>query len=120
MGDRDKDSEILAPRRQITVLEHQLIQDKGRFAPSGRALVAALLTCSRAMCCQECGYWFAPKPCWAGTATSSRVAMPPPLGQNARDGRGRCAPSAYSSCAWRGRIPAGGAGACTANYPSWA
>ena len=43
MSDRDKDAEILALRHQITVLERQLSQEKVRFAPSDRALLAALL-----------------------------------------------------------------------------
>ena len=43
MSDRDKDAEILALRHQITVLERQLGKDGGRFAPSDRVFLAALL-----------------------------------------------------------------------------
>jgi hypothetical protein len=43
MSDQDKDAEILALRRQITVLERQLHGKKIRFAPADRALLAALL-----------------------------------------------------------------------------
>ncbi|MFI0773199.1 hypothetical protein [Streptomyces sp. NPDC021212] len=43
MSDRDKDAEILALRRQITVLERQLGGDRVRFAPGDRAFLAALL-----------------------------------------------------------------------------
>jgi transposase len=43
MSDRDKNAEILALRHQITVLEHQLGNDRVRFSPSDRAFLAALL-----------------------------------------------------------------------------
>jgi hypothetical protein len=43
MSDRDKDAEILALRPQITALERQLNQERSRFTPSDRALLAALL-----------------------------------------------------------------------------
>ncbi|MFJ7949146.1 integrase core domain-containing protein [Streptomyces sp. NPDC096354] len=43
MSDRDKDTEILALRHQITVLERQLGGEKVRFFPSDRAFLAALL-----------------------------------------------------------------------------
>ncbi|MGW1802028.1 integrase core domain-containing protein [Streptomyces sp. NPDC001984] len=43
MSDRDKDTEILALRHQITVLERQLGGEKVRFSPSDRAFLAALL-----------------------------------------------------------------------------
>jgi transposase len=43
MSDRGKDSEILALRHQITVLERQLGKDRVRFAPSDRVFLAALL-----------------------------------------------------------------------------
>jgi putative transposase len=42
-SDRDKDTEILALRHQITVLQRQLGQQKIRFEPPDRALLAALL-----------------------------------------------------------------------------
>jgi putative transposase len=44
VGDRDKDVEILALRRQITVLKRQLGADRVKFAPEDRAFLAALLT----------------------------------------------------------------------------
>jgi transposase len=43
MGDRDKDTEILALRHQIAVLERQLGKEKVRFTPSDRAFLAALV-----------------------------------------------------------------------------
>jgi transposase InsO family protein len=42
-GDRDKDVEILVLRHQITVLERHLGEQKIRFEPADRALLAALL-----------------------------------------------------------------------------
>jgi putative transposase len=42
-GDRDKDVEILALRHQITVLQRHLGEQKIRFEPADRALLAALL-----------------------------------------------------------------------------
>ena len=43
MSDHAKDTEILALRHQITVLERQLHGDKVRFTTADRALLAALL-----------------------------------------------------------------------------
>ncbi|MCX4641561.1 MULTISPECIES: hypothetical protein [unclassified Streptomyces] len=43
MSDRDKDTEILALRHQLMVLERQLGEKRARFAPSDRAFLAALL-----------------------------------------------------------------------------
>jgi putative transposase len=43
MSDRDKDTEILALRHQIAVLERQLGKQKVRFTPVDRAFLAALL-----------------------------------------------------------------------------
>src|SRR4051794_9232548 len=43
MSDRDKDTEILALRHQIAVLERQLGKQKARFTPVDRAFLAALL-----------------------------------------------------------------------------
>ncbi|MBO0884585.1 MAG: hypothetical protein J2P17_30480, partial [Mycobacterium sp.] len=42
MSDRDKDTEILALRHQIAVLERQLGKQKARFTPGDRAFLAAL------------------------------------------------------------------------------
>jgi putative transposase len=42
-SDRDKDTEILVLRHQITVLERQLGEKKARFTSSDRAFLAALL-----------------------------------------------------------------------------
>ncbi|ROP37216.1 hypothetical protein [Saccharothrix texasensis] len=42
MSDRDKDTEILALRHQITILERQPGKDHPRFSPSDRAFLAAL------------------------------------------------------------------------------
>jgi len=43
MSDRDKDTEILALRHQIAVLERQLGKERVRFTPSNRVFLAALL-----------------------------------------------------------------------------
>src|SRR4051812_47808374 len=43
MSDRDKDTEILALRHQVAVLERQLGKEKVRFTPSDRAFLAGLL-----------------------------------------------------------------------------
>src|SRR5258706_8113038 len=43
MSDRDKDTEILALRHQITVVQRQLGDQKVRLRPSDRTLLAALL-----------------------------------------------------------------------------
>jgi putative transposase len=42
-GDRNKDVEILAWRHQITVLQRHLGEQKIRFDPADRAVLAALL-----------------------------------------------------------------------------
>ncbi|WP_245950579.1 helix-turn-helix domain-containing protein [Saccharothrix carnea] len=43
MSDRDKDTEILALRHQIMVLQRQLGDTRPRFSPADRAFLAALL-----------------------------------------------------------------------------
>ncbi|MEO3748584.1 hypothetical protein [Plantactinospora sp. B5E13] len=43
MSDRDKDTQILAPRHQIMVLQRQPHSDRVRFTPADRAWLAALL-----------------------------------------------------------------------------
>jgi hypothetical protein len=43
MSDRDKDTEILALRHQLVVLQRQLGNEKVRFTPADRAFLAALL-----------------------------------------------------------------------------
>jgi hypothetical protein len=43
MSARDEDIEILALRHQISVLQRQLGQQRVRFTPADRALIAALL-----------------------------------------------------------------------------
>ncbi|MGD6741864.1 hypothetical protein ACOKM3_08500 [Streptomyces sp. BH106] len=43
INDRDKDTEILALRRQTTVPERQLGTDRTKFTPADRAFLAALL-----------------------------------------------------------------------------
>ena len=43
MSDRDKDTEILALRHQITVLERQLGKTRPQFCPADRMFLAALL-----------------------------------------------------------------------------
>jgi hypothetical protein len=67
-SDRDKDTEILALRHQIAVLERQLGKEKVRFTPSDRAFLAALLHRLRRRCCVGCGCWYARTRSCAGTA----------------------------------------------------
>jgi hypothetical protein len=43
MSDRDKDTEILALRHQLAVLQRQLGKQKARFTPADRAFLAELL-----------------------------------------------------------------------------
>jgi putative transposase len=43
VSDRDKDTEILALRHQLAVLQRQLGNERARFAPADRAFLAALL-----------------------------------------------------------------------------
>jgi hypothetical protein len=43
VSSRDKDTEILALRHQLLVLQRQLGPDRARFTPADRALLAALL-----------------------------------------------------------------------------
>ena len=43
VSDRDKDTEILVLRHQVTVLERQLSGKRVRFTPADRLLLAALL-----------------------------------------------------------------------------
>jgi putative transposase len=43
MSGRDKDTEILALRHQLAVLQRQLGNERARFAPADRAFIAALL-----------------------------------------------------------------------------
>ena len=66
MSDRDKDSEILALRHQIGVLERQLGGDRVRFARSDRVFLAALLH-RLPTAASDC--WCAPTRCCAGTVT---------------------------------------------------
>ena len=69
MSDRDKDTEILALRHQITMLERQLHGEKVRFTAADRAFLAALLHRCPATYCTGCGCWSGRRPCCAGTAT---------------------------------------------------
>ena len=43
MSDRDEDTETLALRHQLAVLQRQLGNEKVRFTPADRAFLAALL-----------------------------------------------------------------------------
>jgi hypothetical protein len=69
MSDRAKDTEILALRHQITVLERHLHGEKIRFTPADRAWLAACCTSSLAMHSGRSGCWYARRPCCAGTVT---------------------------------------------------
>ena len=69
MSDRAKDTEILALRHQINVLERQLSGEKIRFTWADRALLAAVLHRLPATCCAASGCRPARRPCRAGSAT---------------------------------------------------
>ncbi|MCX4834478.1 hypothetical protein OG746_37845 [Streptomyces sp. NBC_01016] len=70
INDREKDTEILALRRQTTVPERQLGTDRTKFTPADRAFLAALLTpACHARPCVDSGYWSDPTPYCAGTTT---------------------------------------------------
>lgn len=115
MSDRDEDVEILALRHQLSVLEHQLVEEKARFSPSDRAFLAALLhhlprdvlrrhrllvrpdtvlRRHRDLVARRHAAEFKPK----------RPGRPAP-----------CAPSAPWCFAWHGRVPRGATGASTAS-----
>jgi hypothetical protein len=68
-SDPAKDAEILALRRQITVLERQLHGTNVRFATADRAFLAALLTRLPRDVLARSGCWCAPRRFCAGTAT---------------------------------------------------
>ncbi|MCU7730407.1 hypothetical protein ODJ79_42385 [Actinoplanes sp. KI2] len=57
MSNRDKDSEILAPRHQIAVLERHLDGDKVRFTRADRARLAAPLHRLVLRLARENGTW---------------------------------------------------------------
>ncbi|MCQ4085199.1 hypothetical protein NGB36_32730 [Streptomyces sp. RB6PN25] len=68
MSDCDKDSEILALRHQIMVLERQLGGDRVNFSPEDRASPHYWYRC-RAKFCADSGCWSNPTPYCDGTAT---------------------------------------------------
>jgi hypothetical protein len=69
MSDRAKDTEILALRHQITVVERHLHGERIRFTPSDRAWLAALLHPLPRPYSVRFGCWYAGRPCSAGTVT---------------------------------------------------
>jgi hypothetical protein len=60
MSDRDKDTEILALRHQIAVLERHLGKQKARFTPGDRAFSRHCCTACRRRWWVGCGCWYAP------------------------------------------------------------
>ncbi|MGW9027167.1 hypothetical protein ACWGQ5_23920 [Streptomyces sp. NPDC055722] len=63
--DHNKDTEILALRHQLTVLERQLGAERVRFTPADRAFLATLLVRIQR---GRCGCWCIPRPFCDGTA----------------------------------------------------
>ena len=72
MSDRDKDTEVLALRHQITVLERRLGDARARFSPGDRAFLAALLHRLPAQALRRLRLLVRAVRCCDGTATSSR------------------------------------------------
>jgi putative transposase len=69
MSDWDKDTEILALRHQLAVLQRQLGNHRARFSPADRAFLAALLQPYRERYYVVCGCWYARRRSCTGTAT---------------------------------------------------
>ena len=84
MSSRDKDTEILALRHQLLVLQRQLGPDRVRFTPADRTLLAALLHRLPRDVLKRLHRWCARIPCSAGTATWSRADTPAGRGPGAR------------------------------------
>ena len=120
MADRDKDVEILVLRHQIAVLERQLGRRRVRFTASDRAFLAALLHRLPTQTLQKLRLVVRPDTVlrWYRNLIARRHAAGP--SRSGQAGHRRCAPSAYSCCAWSGTTRAGDTGACTANCWSWA
>ncbi|MFI6689922.1 hypothetical protein [Streptomyces sp. NPDC050485] len=113
MSEGDKDAEILALRHQLAVLERQLGTERGRFTPSDRVFLAALLHRLLLDVLRRLRLLVHPDTVlrWHRDLLARRHAD---QSRPKRPGRPRtCAPSAPRSCAWRGRIPVGGIGAST-------
>ncbi|MBB4786867.1 hypothetical protein BJY27_007828 [Streptomyces rapamycinicus] len=112
MEDREKTVEILALRHQIMVLERQLGKDRVRFVPSDRAFLAALLHRLPMDVLRGVRLLVRPDTVlrWHRGLLARRHAA---ASQPKRSGRPRTV--GPWCCAWRGRTPVGGIGACTAN-----
>ena len=122
MSDRAKDVEILAIRHQITVLERQLHSQgrKIRFAPTGRAFLAALLDRLPRDVLHRVRLLVRPETVlrWHReliAARHARISRPKRSAGRAPSGR-----SASWSCAWRGRTARGDTDASTVSCSSWA
>jgi hypothetical protein len=115
MSDRDKDTEILALRHQITVLQRQLGDRKVRLQPSDQTSLLRRLPLLAL-----CGMKLLVRPDtvlrWHRNLLARRHAIVSrPSG---RAVRARYGPSASWCCGWRGRIRVGATGACKANCSS--
>ncbi|WP_447007250.1 hypothetical protein ACRAKI_12605 [Saccharothrix isguenensis] len=77
MSDRDKDTEILSLRHQITVLERQLGDARPRFSPPTGPSSRHCCTDSRRKRFVDSGYWYARRQSCDATATSSPTATQP-------------------------------------------
>jgi putative transposase len=94
MSNRDRDTEILALRHQITVLQRQLGERRTRFHPSGRPFLAALLHRPPLDVLRDVRLLVRPDTVlrWHRDLFARRTQPDP--GRNARAGPGPCTPSA--------------------------
>jgi putative transposase len=98
MSDRDKDTEILALRHQLTVLQRQLGTTLPRFSPADRAFLAALLHRLPRDVLGRFRLLVRPDTVLR-TATSWHAGTRPDPAADARADRARSAPSACWCCA---------------------
>jgi putative transposase len=119
MSDRDKDTEILALRHQLAVLERQLGK-QARFTPSDRAFLAALLHRLPPEVVRRFRLLVCPDTIvrWHRDLIARRHAA---RSKPKRAGRPPTVRSIRAlSCVWSGRIRAGGIDVCTVSSWSWA
>ena len=120
MSDHAKDVEILALRHQLAVLQRQLGPQRTRFAPSDRALLAALLHRVPRDILEHLHLMVRPDTIlrWHRDLRARRHAQ---RSRPKRPGRPRTVRSIrLLVLRLVPRIPGGGIAACTANCWSWA
>jgi putative transposase len=115
MSSRDKDTEILALRHQLSVLQRQLGPNRARFTPGDRALLAALLHRLPRDLLNRLHLLVRPDTVlrWHRDSMGRRHAR---RSRPRHPGRPRTvARSASWRSAWSARIPGGDIAGCTAN-----